>query len=185
MPRPIVWPSTQWFGSGFGHIGSTSNSGRLERAAILGDRPRFSRHDVPVTARSGDGARGSRTAMSKSRLSDHSDLDELLHALALEVLARVDVALRVHGDAADAVESARPAPAAADARDDRERVAIEHEHLLILTVGHVQKRCCGSRENATSHTAPSPVVVFDTNASFTNVPSLRKTWMRSLRRSQT
>src|SRR5262245_14208597 len=36
-----------------------------------------------------------------------------------------------------------------------------------------------------SHTDPSPVVVFDTNASLTNFPSFWKTWMRSFWRSQT
>src|SRR4029079_17097142 len=36
-----------------------------------------------------------------------------------------------------------------------------------------------------SHTDPSPVVVFETNASLTNLPSFWNTWMRSFWRSQT
>src|ERR1700687_1444934 len=45
--------------------------------------------------------------------------------------------------------------------------------------------CCGSLENATSHTAPSPSVVLETIDSFTNFPSFWNTWIRLLRRSQT
>ena len=36
-----------------------------------------------------------------------------------------------------------------------------------------------------SHTEPSPRVIFATCVSFTNLPSLVKTWMRSFGRSQT
>src|SRR4029450_1854509 len=45
--------------------------------------------------------------------------------------------------------------------------------------------CCGSRENVMSHTDPERYVLRSMNASLTNVPSLRNTWMRSLTRSQT
>ena len=64
--------------------------------------------------------------------------DELLHALALERFTGVDVALRVHGHAADAVERARIAAAVAEAADhDGQRVAAQDEDLLVVAVGDV------------------------------------------------
>ena len=45
--------------------------------------------------------------------------------------------------------------------------------------------CSGSREKATSQVEPSPSVRGISCTSSTNVPSLWKTWMRLLGRSQT
>src|SRR5437762_12837963 len=35
---PMVWPSSQWFGNGFGHRGSTSNRGAWTHAASTAAR---------------------------------------------------------------------------------------------------------------------------------------------------
>ena len=135
---------------------------RLERAATCA--PAASLEHV----RSADAERrrcDARNAdpISRSRFARSSSLDdELLQALALEVLARVDVALRVHRDAADAVERARPAAAAAEAR--RRSRACRGRGRRPSDPGRRRrnrKRCCGSLENAMSHTEPSPRVVFD------------------------
>src|SRR4029079_5387882 len=64
--------------------------------------------------------------------------DELLHAFAFEIFPRVDVAFRVDGDAADAVERARIASAVAEAADDFEGVAARDEDLLIVSVGNIE-----------------------------------------------
>src|SRR6266853_1683189 len=45
--------------------------------------------------------------------------------------------------------------------------------------------CCGSLEKAISQTDPAASVFFSWNTSFTKVPSVLKTWMRLLTRSQT
>src|SRR5215467_4468407 len=55
------------------------------------------------------------------------------------LLAGVHVAARVGGDAADGEELAREAPAAAEAADLRERVALQDDHLLVVAVGDEQE----------------------------------------------
>src|ERR1041384_396483 len=45
--------------------------------------------------------------------------------------------------------------------------------------------CWGSFDNAISNVDPSTSVFFSTTTSFTNVPSVLNTWMRSFVRSQT
>src|SRR5262249_29162306 len=64
---------------------------------------------------------------------------ELLYPLSLEVLTRVDVALRIDRDAADGVEGPGIAPAVAEAADDFERGTAEDEDLLIVAVCDVQE----------------------------------------------
>src|SRR6185436_9982279 len=63
---------------------------------------------------------------------------ELLHTLAVERLARIDVALRIGRDRVHRVELAWHAAAVAEARDHRERRAIENPDLLIRAVGDVE-----------------------------------------------
>src|SRR5882672_8104033 len=64
---------------------------------------------------------------------------ELLDALPFVGLAGIDIALRVHGDAAHAVELARHTPAVAEARDDLERIAPQDEDLFVVAIGDVEK----------------------------------------------
>src|SRR5262245_792635 len=65
-------------------------------------------------------------------------INELLDAFPFVCLAGIDVALRIHGDAADAVELARHSPALAEARDDFKRFAPQDEDLLVMAVGDVE-----------------------------------------------
>src|SRR6186713_784310 len=63
---------------------------------------------------------------------------ELLHALAFECFARVEVPARVDGDAADARERARPPAAGAEVANRRQRAAIDDQHLLVAAIGDKQ-----------------------------------------------
>ena len=86
-----------------------------------------------------------------------SSVDELLQALALEVLSRVDVALRVDSDAADPVESARPASrrrrSSTRPRACRGRARTPSDPGRRRRTGSAAAGRC---ENARSHTEPSP-----------------------------
>src|SRR6266542_5934075 len=59
---------------------------------------------------------------------------ELLHALSLERLPRVDIPPRIDRDASDAVERAGMASAVAEASHRFERVAPQDEYLLVVAV---------------------------------------------------
>src|SRR5262245_48738985 len=58
-----------------------------------------------------------------------ASVNELLNALPFVSLARVDVAIRIHGDAAHAVELAWHASAHPEARHDLKRIAPQDEDL--------------------------------------------------------
>src|SRR2546427_8638064 len=70
--------------------------------------------------------------------ADRADalVDELLQALALVGLGRVEVALRVGGDAVHAEELAGLAAAVAEAGQLLQRLAQDDAHLLVAAVGH-------------------------------------------------
>src|SRR6185295_9485218 len=59
----------------------------------------------------------------------------LLNALAVMLLAGVDVASRIGSDAAHAQEPAGLTAAVADGPDFGERVALDDQHLLVMSVG--------------------------------------------------
>src|SRR5678809_580311 len=63
---------------------------------------------------------------------------ELLHTLAVMLLARIDVALRIGRDAADREELTGVSPAAAERANLGQGVALEDVHLLVVTVGDEQ-----------------------------------------------
>src|SRR5258706_1164080 len=65
----------------------------------------------------------------------HAFVDELLDALALEGLGRVDVALGIDGDAVHAEEFARDAPAVAEGRQNFHGRAVHDVHFLVLAIG--------------------------------------------------
>src|SRR6516165_1253409 len=71
----------------------------------------------------------------------HSDpfVQEALHALSLEGLGRIDVALGIDRDAVHAVEFAGLAPAAAKCRQLGERIAPKDAHALIGAVSQVDE----------------------------------------------
>src|SRR5207302_10792489 len=62
---------------------------------------------------------------------------EALQAAAVVGFGRVDVALRVGGDAMDRVELSRHLAAVAEAREDFERLPIEDPDLLVVAVDEV------------------------------------------------
>src|SRR5258706_15711566 len=62
---------------------------------------------------------------------------ELLQPLSAVRLGRVEVALRVGGDAVHRVELARLTAAVAEAREDGQRRAIEDVDLLVGAVGQI------------------------------------------------
>src|SRR5215510_8982107 len=63
---------------------------------------------------------------------------ELLHTLAVMLLARIDVALRIGRDAAHCEELPGVAATVSEGPDLSERVALEDVHLLVVTVGDEQ-----------------------------------------------
>src|SRR5207237_1515424 len=63
-------------------------------------------------------------------------VDELLQPLALVSLGRVEVALRIGGDAVHAEELARLAAAVAEVRQLLQRLAQDDAHSLVAAVGH-------------------------------------------------
>src|SRR5439155_23608299 len=65
----------------------------------------------------------------------HAVIDEFLHALAFVRLGRVEVPLRIGGDAVHAVELARLAPSVAEIRNLLQGLAQDDAHLLVLAVG--------------------------------------------------
>src|SRR6185295_16664752 len=68
-----------------------------------------------------------------------SPSNPFLYAFAVMLFAGVDVAARVGGDAADGEELAGEAAAAAEAAGGRERVALQDDDFLVLTVGDEQE----------------------------------------------
>src|ERR1043166_1492862 len=64
----------------------------------------------------------------------HALQHETLQAAAVVGLGRVDVALRVGGDAVDGVELTGHLAAVAEAREDLERLSIEDPYALVLAV---------------------------------------------------
>ena len=69
----------------------------------------------------------------------HPFVEEPLQAAAVVGLGRVDVALRVGGDAVHGVELAGHLAAVAEAGEDLERLPIEDPDLLVLAVGEVDE----------------------------------------------
>src|SRR5262245_1645132 len=63
---------------------------------------------------------------------------ELLRALALAHLGRIEIALRVHREVVDRAELAGRAPALPELADDLAVVARERPHMVVLAVGVVQ-----------------------------------------------
>src|SRR6476469_7439368 len=63
---------------------------------------------------------------------------ELLHAFSLVRLRRIEIALRVRGDAVHCEELARLAATIAEAREDLERLTIHDVHALVLAVREEQ-----------------------------------------------
>src|SRR3954470_20867198 len=133
-------PWYQWFGSGFGKAGSTSKRGTCTLPPLPAcASARFSSSPCPIPSASSNAA--SVVPIAKLRFISApwiSTLHEFLYALALVGFSGVDGALRVHGDAADAVELARVAATLAEAADRVERRAIEDPHLLVVAVGDVE-----------------------------------------------
>src|SRR5207244_813644 len=66
----------------------------------------------------------------------HALVHELLYAFALVGLGRIDVALRVGGDAVHAEELARLTPAVAEIRQLLQRVPHHDVHLLVAAIRH-------------------------------------------------
>src|SRR5580765_4171214 len=69
----------------------------------------------------------------------HPLVEEALQAAAVVGLGRVDVPLRVGGDAVDGVELAGHLAAVAEAGEDLERLPIENPDLLVLAVREVDE----------------------------------------------
>src|SRR5215813_12783540 len=84
-----------------------------------------------------------------ARLRRDALIDELLQALTLVGLGRVEIALGVRRDAVHAVELPRLASAVAERRELLERVAQDHAHALVLAVGQEHEallRILGERD---------------------------------------
>src|SRR3954463_9148218 len=142
---PIVWPMYQPFGSGLGHIGSTS-----KRGAEMPLPPCASAFFsstlwlTPSAARRATNPAPMKTLrrfitcllLLKPGLTAG---DELLDALAMVLLACVDVASRVDGDAADRQEATRLTATLPDGSGRSERIAIEDDDLLVLPVRDEQE----------------------------------------------
>jgi len=60
-------------------------------------------------------------------------------------LTRVDVALRVHGDAMHPMELARVSAASTESSKDFEGLAVEYPNLLVGSVGNVKELLFGIR----------------------------------------
>src|SRR5262249_17466775 len=75
-------------------------------------------------------------ALIAARLRLDALVDELLHALTLVGLGRVEVALRIRRDAVHAVELPRLAAAVAERGELLQRLAQDHPDALVLAVGH-------------------------------------------------
>src|SRR5437660_460164 len=83
-----------------------------------------------------DLSRGARPHYARLRRHRSDSFEvELLHALALVRFARVQVAVRVGGDAVHAIELSGLPPAVAVASEDVERGAVEHPDLHVHPVG--------------------------------------------------
>src|SRR5262245_48539077 len=91
-------------------------------------------------------------ALVAARLRLDTLIDELLDALTLVGLGRVEVALRVGRDRVHAVELAGLASAVAERGDLLERVAQDHAHALVLPVGQEHELLVGvARERDVPH----------------------------------
>src|SRR5215470_12695282 len=69
----------------------------------------------------------------------HPLVEEPLQAAAVVGFGRVDVALRVGGDAVHGVELAGHLAAVAEAREDFQRLAIENPDAFVFAVGEVDE----------------------------------------------
>ena len=115
----------------------------------------------------------------------HALVHEALQAAAVVGFGRVDVALRVGGDAVDRVELAGHLAAVAEVGEDLERLPIEDPDALVLAVGQenelllrvVAERDVPRRSVAERALADPRLLM--------NLPSGVNTWMRSFTRSQT
>ena len=68
-----------------------------------------------------------------------SFIDKFLNALPFIGLPGIDIAFGIDGDAAHSVEVARKASAVAKAGHDFQRVAAQHPHFLVLSIGDIEK----------------------------------------------
>src|SRR5262249_6908689 len=121
-----------------GNEGSTSNFGASTRSFCASTVRSSARSTRPSATRAATNATWMRRGCCLIARGPPLLLHELLNALPLEGLTGVQVTLRVHADAADEAERARPAAAIAEIRHRLERRAIEREHFLVLAVGDEQ-----------------------------------------------
>src|SRR4030095_7454715 len=89
---------------------------------------------IPVTNNRGVLSFGPEDALVRPRDGTDALVHELLDALSLVGLGRVEVALRVRRNAVHREELARLAAAIAEARQDLQRLAIHHVDPLVLAV---------------------------------------------------
>src|SRR6266705_5651222 len=92
-------------------------------------------HDKPRSL--GAGARPDRALILALRDAVHALVQEPLQAPPVVGLGRVEVALRVGGDAVHGVELPGLLAAVAEARQDFERLPIENPDALVFAVGEV------------------------------------------------
>src|SRR4051812_26538367 len=143
---PMVCPMYQPLGSGCGHIGSTSNRG-AEMAAPPACAIAFFSSTLWLTPSAARRATNPAPMKTLRRFITCLLLlkpgltagDELLDALAMVLLACVDVASRVDGDAADRQEATRLTATLPDGSGRSERIAIEDDDLLVLPVRDEQE----------------------------------------------
>src|SRR3954465_9028102 len=69
----------------------------------------------------------------------HALVEEALQPAAVVGLGRIDVALRVGGDAVDGVELSGHLAAVAEAGEDLERLAIQDPYFLVVAIGEVDE----------------------------------------------
>src|SRR5262249_31224604 len=108
---------------------------RPTRSTMKPDPMKKSRLRVMVAAPADVRLKPDATVDSESRTLP---FQELLDALALVGLARVDVALRAEAEGVEAVKAAGEAPAVAEAGHHGERVALQHPDFLVLPVGDIE-----------------------------------------------
>src|SRR5205823_14398231 len=65
-------------------------------------------------------------------------IDEFLHPLAAIRFRRIDISLRIGGDAVYAVKFSGLAATFSEAGQDLQRLAIEYVHSIILSVGQIK-----------------------------------------------
>src|SRR6185295_12178289 len=117
----------------FVDCGAAANAGASSAAA------RKSRRVTGAAELLGASARPHRTLVFALRHAVHPLVEEALQPPAVIGLGRVEVALRVGGDAVNGVELSRHLAAVAEAGEDFERLAIEDPDLLVVPVGEVDE----------------------------------------------